>query len=113
MRNLTSSRGRRRGSGPVLRQRARRHRREAFVVALFGTVIVLGLSATAMANAPSPTAMPLTVGSVLLNPNGTITVNAQGTWLWPFGVESERTQGLDATVKNPCDSRTGAGWGIV
>ena len=113
MKKLASRRGRRVAVGPKSKERARRHWREAFVGALCGTVVVLGVSSTASANAPEPTAKPLTTGSVLLNPNGSVTVNARGTWLWPFGVESEHTQGLDATVKNHCDSRTGGGWGII
>ncbi|HEY5025165.1 MAG TPA: hypothetical protein VII76_09325 [Acidimicrobiales bacterium] len=67
----------------------------------------------AFANAASPTASPLTSGTVELNANGTVTVTASGTWLWAFGVESATTAGLHATVNHPCDSRTGVGWGVV
>ena len=113
MTNLTSRRGRRGAVGPIFRERARRRRREAVVVALCGTVVLLGLSATAAANAPSPVTQPLQSGSVLINPNGTVTVNAHGLWVWPFGIETEHTAGLQATVRHRCDHRVGAGWGIL
>src|SRR5579872_2772046 len=110
MTNLTSRRGRR---GAVVRERARRHRREAVVVALCGTVVVLVMGATAAANAPSPVTQALQSGTVLINPNGTVTVNAHGLWVWPFGIESEHTAGLQASVRHKCDHRVGAGWGII
>jgi hypothetical protein len=75
-------------------------------------VAVFSASA-AMANAASPTASPLTTGSVVQNANGTVTVTATGMWVWTFGVESATTAGLDATVNKPCDSRSGVGWGVV
>ncbi len=85
---------------------------------MLGAALVTCLSATlsataAFANAASPTASPMTPGSVLVNANGTVTVTASGTWLWAFGTESSTTAGLDATVNHPCDSRTGVGWGVV
>ena len=99
--------------------RARRRASKARVVTVLGATLVTVLGATilsstaAFANAPSPTASPLTTGSVVQNANGTVTVTASGTWLWSFGVESATTAGLAATVNHPCDSRTGVGWGVV
>ena len=113
MTNLTSRRGRRGAAGPIVRERARHRRRVAVVVALCGTVVVLGMSATATANAPSPVTETLQPGTVLINPNGTVTVNAHGLWVWPFGIESEHTAGLQATSRHKCDHRVGAGWGIL
>jgi hypothetical protein len=99
--------------------RARRRASKARVVTILGAVLVTVLGATilsspaAFANAASPTASPLTTGSVVQNANGTVTVTATGTWLWAFGTESATTAGLTATVNHPCDSRTGVGWGVV
>jgi hypothetical protein len=97
-----------------MRRRAARRRWHAPLATVFAAVLVMGLSASAaFANAAAPTAEPLHPGSVVINANGTVTVNATGTWLWAFGTESATTAGLDATVNHPCDSRTGVGWGIV
>jgi hypothetical protein len=85
--------------------------RVSVVVAV--TLVTLLSSTMAFANAATPTASPLSAGAVVLNANGTVTVTITGTWVWTFGVESATTAGLAATVRHPCDSRTGVGWGIV
>jgi hypothetical protein len=77
------------------------------------TLLTCLSASAAMANAASPTASPLTTGSVVQNANGTVTVTATGMWVWVFGTESATTAGLDATVLHNCDKRTGVGWGIV
>jgi hypothetical protein len=105
-----------------MKSRARRRVLKARVVTVFGAAFltvfgaasVTVLSSTAaFANAASPSASPLTTGSVVQNANGTVTVTATGTWLWAFGTESATTAGLAATVNHPCDTRTGVGWGVV
>jgi hypothetical protein len=102
--------------------RARRRVRKARAVTVLGSALltVFGVasatvlsSTAAFANAASPTASPMTTGSVVQNANGTVTVTATGTWVWAFGHESAVTAGLAATVNHPCDTRTGVGWGVV
>jgi len=110
--------GSRHGRPPVLGPgRGRRAPRRTWVaralVAGGLVAAVMGSAAPAMANSASPSSSPLTPGSVVLNANGTVTVTATGTWLWPFGRETDTTQGLEATVRHPCDNRTGVGWGVV
>jgi hypothetical protein len=98
----------------VERSRARRRTWVARAMTVIGATLLTCLSASAaMANAASPTASPLTSGSVVQNADGTVTVTATGNWVWAFGVESPTTAGLDATVNKPCDTRSGVGWGIV
>jgi hypothetical protein len=112
--NLWCRHRRKRALGLVKSSRARRRKWQARFVAVLSASLVVVLSATAaMANAPAPASSPLTSGSVVQNANGTVTVTASGTWLWPFGTESATTAGIAATVNHPCDSRTGVGWGIV
>ena len=114
MNELGGHRRWRRAPDPMWRSRARRRTWVARALAVLAATLVTCLSASAaMANAPSPTASPLTAGSVLQNADGTVTVNATGNWVWTFGVESPTTAGLDATINKPCDTRSGVGWGIV
>lgn len=108
---------RRRVHGPAGGTRAARHgstaARALAAVAISATVTLCTVSA-AYANAANPIApAELNAGSVVQNANGTVTVTATGTWIWPFGVESDTTQGIHATVQHPCDHRTGVGWGVV
>jgi len=93
--------------------RARRRWMARALVAVALTGGVLADAPAAMGNAASPTASPMLPGSVVINANGTVSVTAAGTWIWVFGRESPITQGLDATTRHPCDSRTGVGWGVV
>ena len=105
-------RGRRRVWGPVMRSRARRRTREAIVVAVVGALLVFGFGVTAaLANSPLPAQAPQG-NTAFINPDGTVTLNVQGTWTWPFS-GLPHTEGLNATLSNPCDHRAGVGWGLV
>jgi hypothetical protein len=115
MKDLGNRRRRTRVFGPAMRTRAghRAWMARALVVMIVGLATACSATA-AMANAANPTTPDVfSPGSVVQNSNGTVTVTASGTWIWPFGVESDTTSGLHATINHPCDSRTGVGWGVV
>ncbi len=98
--------------GPVMRPRARRRSREAAAVAVAGaTMACLFGAGVAFANSPLP-AQNAPGNTAFIEPDGTIDVTVQGTWNWPFS-GLPHTEGLNATLGNPCDHRAGVGWGVV
>jgi hypothetical protein len=114
MNDLGGHRRWRRVLGPRGRSRARRRTWVARALTVLAATLLACLSASAAnGNSPSPKASPLVPGSAVQNADGTVTVTASGTWVWSFGSESPTTQGLDATVNKPCDTRSGVGWGVV
>jgi hypothetical protein len=115
MRNIERRQRRQRALGPVVGSRASRSawKVRALVLVAVGAAGLADATVAAANSAVPTTPAVLSPGSVVQNANGSVTVTASGTWIWPYGIESGTTEGLAATATHPCDNRTGVGWGIV